>query len=269
MRHAETAGKAQVGGERSSCAAPHPGATGLGQGGVSGGGGFVDGQGTVRRPERQSESQRLPTLTHLRPRINVEQPDRLQQLARAGDERLLHLGAGTSPTTSAMSSNAGGNGEITGASAPLPEKRPDPVPSQRPGRQFQRRHDPRVNSPACPTTRPSTTVRRTDRDATGPIRRAGPPAHSGSAGDDPGGLDGVGPPAGRPGPHQPGSPGRRPARWPGAAADGHGAPSAASSASLGRRSTPSRGADSMLSAGENTRPSSNSDRSRLPRPMFR
>ena len=53
---------------------------------------LLDGQRPVRRAEPQGVRERRPALAHLLAAVDVEQPQRLQQLAGAVAQRLLHLG---------------------------------------------------------------------------------------------------------------------------------------------------------------------------------
>src|ERR1019366_8001599 len=58
-------------------------AGGFGDRGVPGGGGLLDGERPVRRAEPQRVRQRFASLTGLRARVDVEQPDFLQQVRLA------------------------------------------------------------------------------------------------------------------------------------------------------------------------------------------
>ena len=81
--------------------------------GVAGGTRLVLGERAVGSPEAQGERQRLLALADLRPGVDVEEPDRLEQLPRALAQGRLDVRgrAPTSSTTSATSSLATGKSE--------------------------------------------------------------------------------------------------------------------------------------------------------------
>ena len=214
--------------------------------GVAGGGRLALLEGAVRRPEAQGVGERLLALADLVAGVDVEEPDRLEQLARALAQRGLDVGRRDRGVDDERDVLLGDGvrreGRAPGAGAP-------PGRSARRGRPRRRRcasgrpnawHTVGCTSPAWPTTSPST-----DSSAQRPgchgrqLDGGRGDLEAERCGDGADGLDGVGP--GRPAGPRPtsrrttASPEATTARCSGCA--GSAASSASNSSSVGRRST--------------------------------
>ena len=213
-------------------------------------GGLLAGERPVRRPQGQRVRQRPRAGRHGRAGVDVEQPQRLQQLPGAGSQRGVDVrGRARRPsTTSARSSSTGGNAEIGG-----------PTGTAAGGQRVEvELHRPRCGPAARAPRRPAGAARRRGRP---PARRraARRSGRGARAPAPPPGRSARRPrprrPGGRPAPRRPtcaGRPGAPPAarlavarrapRPRARAASGTAPSSAASVSSSGRRSTPGSGA---------------------------